>query len=39
MDLGMFNNTNTLNIVGPGTYSFLPEVYPWIKHTYNVKFV
>ena len=39
MDLGMFKNTNTLNIVGPGTYSFLPEVYPWIKHTYNVKFV
>ena len=39
MDLGMFNNTNTLNIVGPGTYNFLPEVYPWVKHTYNVKFV
>ena len=39
IDLGMFNNTNTLNIVGPGTYNFLPEVYPWVKHTYNVKFV
>ena len=34
VDLGMFNNTNTLNIVGPG-----PEIYPWVKHTYNVKFV
>ena len=39
IDLGMFNNTNTLNIVGPGTYNFLPEVYPWVKHTYNFKFV
>ena len=39
VDLGMFNNTNTLNIVGPGTYNFLPEIYPWVKHTYNVKFI
>ena len=38
-DLGMFNNSNTPFIVGPGTYNFLPEVYPWIKHTYNVKFI
>ena len=39
IDLGMFNNTNTPYIVGPGTYNFLPEVYPWIKQTYNVKFI
>ena len=39
LDLGMFNNSNTPYIVGPGTYNFLPEVYPWIKHTYNVKFI
>ena len=39
IDLGMFNYTNTPYIVGPGTYNFLPEIYPWIKQTYNVKFI
>ena len=37
--LGVLNNSNTPIIVGPGSYNYLPEVYPWIKHTYNVKFV
>ena len=29
---------NTPNIVGPGSYHFLPEVYPWVKQSYNAKF-
>ena len=33
------NNSNTPNIVGPGTYDFLHEVYPWIKQSYNIKFI
>lgn len=33
------DNENTTNEkVGPGSYSFLPEIYPWIKQSYNVKF-
>ena len=32
-------HTSTPNIVGPGTYSFLPEVYPWVKQSYNTKFI
>ena len=38
-NLGVINNSNTPYIVGPGSYNYLSEVYPWIKHTYNVKFV
>ena len=37
--LGTLNNSNTPDIVGPGTYNYLPEVYPWIKQSYNVKFI
>ena len=29
----------TPNIVGPGSYNFLPEVYPWVKQSYNSKFM
>ena len=32
-------HSSTPNIVGPGTYSFLPEVYPWVKQSYNSKFI
>ena len=39
VDLGMFNNSNTPNIVGPGTYNFLDEVYPWVKQSYNIKYL
>ena len=39
VDLGMLNNSNTPDIVGPGTYNFLSEVYPWVKQSYNVKFI
>ena len=35
----MFNNSNTPNIVGPGTYNFLDEVYPWVKQSYNIKYL
>ena len=27
------------SIVGPGSYNFLPEVYPWVKQSYNSKFM
>ena len=33
------NNSNTPNVVGPGTYDFLHDVYPWVKQSYNVKFI
>ena len=32
------NRSSTPNIVGPGSYHFLPEVYPWVKQSYNTKF-
>ena len=35
----IINNSNTPNVVGPGTYDFLLEVYPWVKQSYNVKFI
>lgn len=35
----IINNSNTPNIVGPGTYDFLLEAYPWVKQSYNVKFI
>lgn len=34
----ILSNNNTPNIVGPGSYHFLPEVYPWVKQSYNTKF-
>ena len=35
----ILSHFSTPNIVGPGTYSFLPEVYPWVKQSYNSKFI
>ena len=35
----IINNSNTPNVVGPGTYDFLQEAYPWVKQSYNVKFI
>ena len=34
----ILSNNSTPNIVGPGSYHFLPEVYPWVKQSYNTKF-
>ena len=39
VDLGIMNNSNTPNIVGPGTYNFLQEIYPWVKQSYNIKYL
>ena len=35
----ILNNSSTPNIIGPGSYNFLPEVYPWVKQSYNSKFI
>ena len=35
----VLSHTSTPYIVGPGTYNFLPEVYPWVKQSYNTKFI
>ena len=35
----VLSHTSTPNIVGPGSYHFLPEVYPWVKQSYNTKFI
>ena len=35
----IMSHSSTPNVVGPGTYSFLPEVYPWVKQSYNTKFI
>ena len=35
----VLSHTSTPNIVGPGSYHFLPEVYPWVKQSYNSKFM
>ena len=34
----ILSSSSTPNIVGPGSYNFLPEVYPWVKQSYNTKF-
>ena len=35
----IINNSSTPNIIGPGSYNFLPDVYPWVKQSYNTKFM
>ena len=35
----ILSNSSTPNIVGPGSYNFLREVYPWVKQSYNTKFI
>ena len=32
-------NSQTPFNVGPGTYNYLSDVYPWIKYSFNVKFI
>ena len=35
----IMGHSSTPNVVGPGTYNFLSKVYPWVKQSYNTKFI
>ena len=38
-DAGIINNSNTPDEVGPGKYSYNKDIYPWLKQSFNIKYV